>query len=113
MKFYYLLFIVLLAAACNKQDKKMHTCENTCVQNIINAGGVYNQERYIQIDEYLYNGNTVYLLRADCCDMYDVVLNQSCQVICSPSGGISGAGDGQCNKFYTQATHVKLIWKKP
>jgi hypothetical protein len=32
-------------------------------------------------------------------------------MICSPTGGITGKGDGKCEDFSTKAKHIKLIWK--
>lgn len=65
-----------------------------------------------QIDEYLYNGKTVYLVTAPCCDQFNVVYDENCKEICAPSGGITGKGDGKCEDFSKTAQYVKLIWKK-
>lgn len=66
----------------------------------------------VQIDEYIYNGKAVYLFTAPCCDQFNVLYNDSCKKICSPSGGITGKGDGKCDDFSKTARHVKLIWKE-
>ena len=64
-----------------------------------------------EIHEYLYNGKTVYLLSANCCDQYDKLLDGNCNRICAPSGGIDGKGDGKCSDFFQKAKHVRLLWK--
>ena len=70
-------------------------------------------EGAVQIDEYRYNGNKVYLVTAPCCDQFNTVYDEQCNAICAPSGGITGNGDGKCPDFSVTATHVKLVWKKP
>ncbi|MBI1344386.1 MAG: hypothetical protein GC171_15805 [Terrimonas sp.] len=64
-----------------------------------------------QVDEYEYQGQKVYLFTSDCCDQYIQALDGSCNYICSPSGGITGGGDGKCTDFYKEAKHIRLIWR--
>jgi len=33
-------------------------------------------------------------------------------LLCAPSGGITGKGDGKCPDFNEKAGEGKLIWKK-
>lgn len=64
-----------------------------------------------QIHEYIYNGRTVYLISADCCDQYDTLVDSNCQYICAPGGGIANMGDGKCTDFYKMAKYVRVVWK--
>ncbi len=64
-----------------------------------------------EVHEYIYNGQTVYLFSANCCDQFDELLDGNCNKICSPGGGITGKGDGKCADFKEKAQHVKLVWK--
>jgi hypothetical protein len=66
----------------------------------------------IKVDEYQYRGKRVFLFTADCCDQFDMLYDDSCQVLCASSGGFTGKGDGKCADFSTTAKHLKLIWKK-
>ena len=66
----------------------------------------------VQIEEYVYKGKTVYLFTAQCCDQYNVLYDDSCKMICAPSGGFIGKGDGKCEDFLKMARLVKLIWKE-
>lgn len=66
----------------------------------------------VQIEEYVYKGKTVYLFTAQCCDQYNVLYDDSCKMICAPSGGFIGKGDGKCEDFSKMARLVKLIWKE-
>ena len=60
---------------------------------------------------YVYKNQTVYSFSADCCDQLNVVIDANCKVICSPSGGITGNGDGRCPDFQNTATNETLVWQ--
>ena len=64
-----------------------------------------------EINEYSYNGQTVYLVTADCCDQFITLMSKRCEVLCAPSGGFTGRGDGNCPDFYEKAKHLRLVWK--
>lgn len=64
-----------------------------------------------EVNEYIYQGKHVFLFSADCCDQYYELYDESCNLVCAPSGGLTGHGDGRCNDFYTAAQHVRLVWK--
>ncbi len=67
----------------------------------------------VQVDEYLYNGKKVFLFTAPCCDFFNTVYDENCKPVCSPTGGITGKGDGNCEDFVAKAKHIKLVWKNP
>jgi hypothetical protein len=66
----------------------------------------------IKVDQYLYKNKTVYLFTADCCDNFNGLYDDSCRMICAPSGGITGKGDGKCPEFNKDAVFVKQVWAK-
>ncbi|WP_229359465.1 DUF6970 domain-containing protein [Flectobacillus major] len=65
----------------------------------------------ISIYAYSYQGKKVYVVSATCCDQYNVAYDTNCNVICAPSGGITGNGDGKCIDFFKNATDPILVWK--
>lgn len=65
----------------------------------------------VQVDEYRYKGKRVFLYTADCCDQFDMLYDDSCKVLCAPSGGLIGKGDMKCEDFAKEAKHMRLIWK--
>lgn len=67
----------------------------------------------LSIWRYEYNSQEVYFVPAHCCDIPSVVYDLSGTILCSPDGGITGAGDGRCDDFFTQRTHEQLIWQDP
>jgi hypothetical protein len=115
-----LVFPFLSASECGKKKKKKAT-DNAqivvkdsipvCVRQMIDkASKLDPPEPPVQVDEYEYNGKTVYLFTAQCCDQFNTLYDDSCKMICSPSGGITGRGDGKCDDFSKTAKHVKMIW---
>jgi hypothetical protein len=67
----------------------------------------------VQVEEYVYHAKTVYVFTAQCCDQYNVAYDDSCNMICAPSGGFSGRGDGKCPGFADSAKYVRIVWKNP
>lgn len=62
---------------------------------------------------YAYNGQVVYYVPAQCCDMFSTLYDADGNVICAPDGGLTGAGDGRCADFMSQKTQEQLIWQDP
>jgi hypothetical protein len=63
------------------------------------------------ITQYLYKGETVYYVPAQCCDKYSNLYDEKCNLMGHPDGGFSGSGDGKFPNFFTEAKNPKLIWK--
>ena len=92
-----------------KKDAAVHI--PVCIQDKIDA--ISQQPKFnppATVYRYVYRDNYVYLFTADCCDQYDYVYDRECQVICAPSGGIAGHGDGRCPNFEQVATEKTVIW---
>ncbi|MFT4753024.1 MAG: hypothetical protein ACI9GM_000422 [Salibacteraceae bacterium] len=108
MKNKFVLFVVAILISsilksC-KDDEKSKTCIDVKIEKNNCLRSVYS---------YLYNGSVVYLFENNGCpgntnDLY----SSNCQFICSPSGGLSGQGDGRCVDFDTIAIDRKLFWTK-
>jgi len=64
-----------------------------------------------EVWEYKYQGQRVYLISAPCCDNYTTLYDACLNVLCAPSGGFTGRGDGLCPDFNEKATDKKLIWR--
>ena len=65
----------------------------------------------IGVYQYLYNGDSVYYVSSPCCDQYTTLYDENCNIICHPSGGITGNGDGKCPDFFEKRTNEKVIWQ--
>jgi hypothetical protein len=60
---------------------------------------------------YEYNGQVVYYVPAQCCDMTSTLYDANGNVVCAPDGGLTGGGDGKCKDFSSRRTQEQLIWK--
>lgn len=107
MKFFLSFLIVLLVlASCHSVDlpKDVPACMKKLVRESID-----NVE---EVWRYQYKNDPVYVIVPVCCDQFTDAYTSGCEKICSPDGGLTGKGDGQCADFYTQATGKELLWKK-
>ncbi len=113
-----LIFPFLSSGECGKkkktaaEQKEMNGVILACISKLVEEANKETPPRPPeQIDEYLYNEKTVYLFTAKCCDFYNMLYDSACNVLCAPSGGITGAGDGICKDFSKTAKYIKPIWK--
>jgi hypothetical protein len=64
-----------------------------------------------RIYSYTYNSKKVYFIPQRCCDIPSILLDEDCNVICHPDGGITGGGDGRCRDFFDVRQDEKLVWE--
>jgi len=62
---------------------------------------------------YDYKGQTVYYVPDRCCDQLSTLYDVNGLVICHPSGGYGGTGDGRCPDFFQLRTDEVLVWQDP
>jgi hypothetical protein len=97
--------------SCGKEDDmpdNLPTCIVNEIQKIKQAS-VWDPPATIW--QYHYNGQIVYYIPPRCCDIPSILIDEKCNTICTPDGGISGKGDGNCLDFFEKCTDEKLIWK--
>jgi hypothetical protein len=110
MKSYLFTLVIFLTIAAEK-CKKENNIPN-CIQQKIDQ--IKKEPKWnppAEVHEYSYNGKRVFYFSSNCCDQYNVVYDENCNVICAPSGGFTGKGDNKCADFNDKATEVRLIWK--
>jgi len=44
----------------------------------------------------MYAGKPAYLIPSPCCDQFDYLYDSRGVILCAPSGGLAGRGDGRC-----------------
>lgn len=106
ISWFYIIFSFFLFSGCEKLDVPKDT--PACIKSKIRNAEKHNIE---SIYEYTYNGKTVYLINANCCDWQNELYDDNCNLLCAPTGGIGGGGDGQCPDFAQNKTNEKLIWQ--
>jgi hypothetical protein len=62
---------------------------------------------------YRYRGELVYFRPARCCDIPSELYDEEGTLLCRPSGGFTGGGDGRCPDFAATRTDERLIWRDP
>ena len=50
----------------------------------------------LQVVRVEYMGEKAFLVTSPCCDQFNYLYDKNGQVLCAPSGGIAGRGDGRC-----------------
>jgi len=103
------IFLTMVAEKC-KRDKEERV--PVCIQQKIDQ--IKKEPKWnppAEVHEYIYNDRRVFYFSSNCCDQYNMVYDENCNVVCAPSGGITGKGDGKCSDFNNNAKEVKLIWK--
>jgi hypothetical protein len=110
---YGIAILLLPLIACKKlKDSKLPKDCAKCINKEINnikSKKVSNPAGSIW--QYDYNGETVFYIPARCCDIPSRLMDNNCNFICSPDGGITGKGDGNCTDFFGKRTNEKLIWQ--
>lgn len=111
MKRYGVLTGLLLLLACRRETvEPTPTGLPACIQTIIQQNGqVSSRWPVIAITRYKYQKRYVYFTLSDCCDAPSLVLDTTCQTICSPGGGW---GRGDCPDFFNEATEKTEIWQR-
>ncbi|MCE3282800.1 MAG: hypothetical protein K0Q66_1537 [Chitinophagaceae bacterium] len=109
-RLFILLFSIAVLQSCNRKLAGTPACISKKIEEI-KSQAKWNPPA--EINEYEYNGKRVFLVSANCCDQYFMLLDGTCNSICAPSGGLTGGGDGKCTDFYKNAKHIRLVWKDP
>lgn len=66
-----------------------------------------------KVELYEWNGKNVYLVTWQCCDFFNEVYGKNCKMLCAPTGGITGKGDGNCPDFAKTAKLIKQLLPAP
>jgi hypothetical protein len=84
----------------------------TCIKNKVDSFKVKEaHERPQKVVEYTYKGKKVYYVVMPCCDFFNEVYDENCNMLGSPDGGFTGRGDGKLPDFFAEAKNEKLIWE--
>ena len=93
---------------CNKSKDTIPTCIQQKIEQIQKE---LQWNPPAEVNEYSYEGKRMFLFSSPCCDQHNYLYSSECNLICAPSGGYTGKGDGKCLDFFEKAKHVKLIWR--
>src|SRR5574343_321169 len=71
------------------------------------------REAPIEIWQIQHGGSPAYYFVSPCCDQYNPLYSQQGRVLCHPTGGIVGRGDGKCPKPADRGSSARFVWKFP
>lgn len=101
--------IIIMLSGCEKLELAVDV--PSCVERKIKEikkDNVSNPPA--QVWKWVADGSTYFYITADCCDQYNYLYDDSCNIVCAPDGGIKGTGDGNCPDFKGEIEKT-LIWK--
>jgi len=108
---YLLVGLMAVSFGCDRDrlPKGTPQCVRDEIEKIKQAP-VWNPP--LKVYSYLYKGQTVYYIPVyQCCDFASQLVDENCNVVCSPDGGLSGRGDGRCPDFTATRSNEKLVWQ--
>jgi len=84
-----------------------------CIENkieIIKKAAVRNPP--VQVWKWEVDEQTYYYITSECCDQFNFLYDDNCNIVCAPDGGFTGDGDGNCPDFrgFIERT---LVWEDP
>ncbi|MEJ7671720.1 MAG: hypothetical protein WKF59_03200 [Chitinophagaceae bacterium] len=112
-----LLLTSMSLAFCTKtniqpeQDQQLSLAPQGIQAKIADVKTQLKSNQSATLYKYNYKGQVVYLITSDCCDQYNYLYDENSNIICAPSGGITGLGDGRCTDFSTEKKDPVLLWK--
>ena len=107
--FTLILVLASIQFSCksSEQKKDVPTCITSKIEALKNEPV---QNPPAEVWKWETKDNIYYYVISPCCDQYNYLYNNSCEVICAPDGGFTGKGDQKCPAFGVNVTKT-LIWK--
>ena len=104
------MFVIAILSTLNScEDNTNLSCIDTKI-NEIKQTEVTNP--LTEVWKWVVDGKTYYYLTSECCDQFNFLYNENCELVCAPDGGISGNGDRSCPEFIG-VIEKTLFWKDP
>jgi hypothetical protein len=99
--FLALITTITLFSSCNKIDKDLGTPD--CLNSKI------SEHAAVQVWKWESSQEIFYLFNLGCCDQFDLLYDEECNLVCAPSGGFSGDGDGSCSESLMMTEFEKTL----
>lgn len=113
MKYLIILIFSVSIFSCSKTNKLYgKNGIPSCVQQLIDSATANTKGAlFTRIESYEYQNKRVYIYIPGCCDRYNEVKDENCVYLFSPSGGLTGNGDGKHPNFFTESKFVAVVWE--
>ena len=102
---------IITLVSCEKSDLNIDApkCIKDKIEVIIN-NNVANPPT--KVWKWEVDGETYYYITSDCCDQFNNLYTENCDILCAPDGGITGNGDENCPEFTSEINKI-LVWEDP
>ena len=98
-------FIVLLLGCSSSTVRYVSPYSAKWVKQQIRAYEMPTNEAVSKVTrKVIYAGGPAYLIPSPCCDKYDYFYDSRGVILCAPSGGFTGRGDGSCPEILGTAS---------
>lgn len=105
-----LIGISLTMTSCEKMELPVEV--PTCVEKQIKQIEKEKESSAPrQVWKWEVDGDTYFYITSNCCDQFNFLYDENCEVVCAPDGGFTGAGDGKCPEFSEEIVKT-LVWEK-
>lgn len=109
MKYFLIIIVAILFSACGWRRGGIDPLPRCLVQRIDSLSQI--NERPVSVTRYDFRGQTVYYVKAPCCDRYNMVFDKGCSLLGFPDGGYTGKGDGSLPGFQDSAKNPIVVWR--
>jgi hypothetical protein len=103
----WLVLLAMLVMDCDRSDD--YEGLPMCVEKQLTKQDAVRKPP-VEVWRWNVDDKTYYYFRSECCDQYNYLFDDNCEIVCAPDGGFSGKGDGTCPQFEGQI-EKSLIWK--
>ena len=103
-----IIVLIIFNTCCDKRelDSEIPACIEEEIEIFKNSAV---KEPSAQVWKWQVDDKTYYYIPSECCDQFNFLYDENCQIICAPDGGFSGAGDGNCPDFQGPIERT-LVW---
>jgi len=102
-------FSITVLTVCPSDDtsEEIPVCIETKINEILTKEATNPPT---QIWKWKVDTKTYYYITSDCCDQFNYLYTNNCELVCAPDGGFTGNGDGTCPTFSGKIVKI-LIWE--
>jgi len=111
MKILIFALLISLVGACRSAKVQGSDPLPLCLRKQIEKLSAEPGNSPISVTQYEYKGDTVYYMKAACCDNFNIVYDKDCRVLGYPDGGFTGRGDGSLPGFFSVAKKGPVVWE--
>ena len=94
--------LFLFACAAHKKVKVSNDLPSCLRAKIDSMASNPNEGTPQSVTRYNYKGKTVYYLKSSCCDKFNIVFDNDCNILGYPDGGFTGRGDEKMPDFFKE-----------